>query len=86
MLVYHCLPRFSVSYRVVLAMVVSVAGASALSFADGPKLDTATLQATETESLRGVLTQKPMSHIGVICPNTDFGETTFPPAEYRAEL
>ncbi len=45
MLVFPCHPRFRVSYRVVLAMVVSVAGASALSFAEGPKPDAATLQA-----------------------------------------
>ena len=56
MLFFQCRPRFRVAYRVVLAVVVSVAGASPMSFADEPKPDAATLQATEKESLRGVLT------------------------------
>ena len=51
-----CRSRFRVSYRFVLAAAVSVAGASAISFADEPMPDAATLQATEKESLRGVLT------------------------------
>jgi carbonic anhydrase len=58
MLVFPCRPRFSVSDLFVLAVVVSMAGASALSFAEEPKPDTATLQATETEALRGVLTRE----------------------------
>ena len=56
MLFFQCRPHFRVAYRVVLALVVSTAGASAMSFADEPKPDAATLQATEKESLRGVLT------------------------------
>ena len=56
MLFFQCRPRCRVAHRVVLALVVSTAGASAMSFADEPKPDAATLQATEKESLRGVLT------------------------------
>ena len=57
MIVYlPCRPRFRVSYRFVLAVVVSVAGAPAISFADEPMPDAATLRATEKEALRGVLT------------------------------
>ena len=58
MLIFPCCLRFRVSYLVVLAVVVSVAGTSAMSFADEPKPDAATLQATEKEALRGVLTRE----------------------------
>jgi carbonic anhydrase len=58
MLVFPCRSRFRGLYLVVLAVVVYVAGAHALSFAEEPKPDAATLQATETEALRGVLTRE----------------------------
>ena len=50
--------RFSVSSVVSLAVSISAAGAVAISVADEPKPDAATLQATEKEALRGVLTRE----------------------------
>jgi carbonic anhydrase len=58
MLFFQCRPRFRVSYLVVLAAVVSVAGAPAISFADEPRPDAAMLQATEQQAMRGVLSQE----------------------------
>ena len=58
MLVFPCRPLFSVFYLVVLAVVGSAAVSAAISFANEPKPDAATLQATEKEALRGVLTQE----------------------------
>ena len=53
-----CRPRFRVAYLFVLAVVVSVAGASAISFVDEPMPDAATPQATQKQPLRGVLTRE----------------------------
>lgn len=50
--------RFGVSSVVSLAVSISAAGAVAVSVADEPKPDAATLQATEKEPLRGVLTRE----------------------------
>ena len=50
--------RFSVSSVVSLAVSISAAGAVAVSVADEPKPDAATLQATEKDALRGVLTRE----------------------------
>ena len=58
MLVLPCRPRFCVSYFVMLAVVMAAAGAAAVSVADEPQSDAATLQATEKEALRGVLTRE----------------------------
>jgi len=58
MLVLPCRPRLGVSSVVVLAVVMSAAGAPAISVADEPKPDAATLQSTEKEALRGVLTRE----------------------------
>lgn len=58
MFVFSCRPLFSVFHLVVLAVVGAAAGAAAISFADEPQPDAATLQATEKEALRGVLTQE----------------------------
>ena len=54
MLVLPCRLRFGVSSVVMLAVVMATAGAPA----DEPQSDAATLQATEKEALRGVLTRK----------------------------
>ena len=54
MLVLPCRPRFGASSVVMLAVVMATAGAPA----DEPQSDAATLQATEKEALRGVLTRK----------------------------
>jgi carbonic anhydrase len=58
MLVFPRRPLFRVFYLVVLAVVGFAAGAAAISFANEPQSDAATLQATEKEALRGVLTQE----------------------------
>ena len=58
MRVFPCRPLFRVFYLGVLAVVGSAAGAVAISVADEPQSDAATLQATEKEALRGVLTQE----------------------------
>ena len=58
MLVLPCHPRFGVSSVVMLAVVMAAAGAAAVSVADEPQSDAATLQATEEEALRGVLTRE----------------------------
>ena len=58
MLVLSCRNRFGVSSFIMLAVVMSPAGAPAISVADEPQADAATLQATKTESLRGVLTRE----------------------------
>ena len=58
MLVLPCRLRFGVSSVVMLAVVMSAAGAAAVSVADEPQSDAATLQATEEEALRGVLTRE----------------------------
>ena len=58
MLVLQCRPRFGASSVVMLAMVMAAAGAAAVSVADEPQADAATLQATENEALRGVLTRE----------------------------
>jgi carbonic anhydrase len=58
MLVLPCRLRFGVSEIVMLAMVMAVAGAPATSVADEPQADAATLQATEQQALRGVLTRE----------------------------
>ena len=58
MLVFPCRPLFSVFNLVVLAVVGSAVGAAANLFANEPKPDAATLQATEKEALRGVLTRE----------------------------
>lgn len=50
--------RFGVSSVVSLAVSISAAGAVAVSVADEPQPDAATLQATEEEALRGVLTRE----------------------------
>ena len=57
-LVLPCRPRFGVSYFVMLAVVMAAAGAAAVSVAAEPQSDAATLQATEKEALRGVLTRE----------------------------
>jgi carbonic anhydrase len=58
MLVLPCRPRFDVAPVVMLALVMAAAGAAAVSPADEPQSDAATLQATEQEALRGVLTRE----------------------------
>ena len=58
MLVLPCRPRFDVAPVVMLALVMAAAGAAAVSVADEPQSDAATLQATEQEALRGVLTRE----------------------------
>ena len=59
MMVYlPCRPRFRVLYLLLLAVVVSVDGTPAISFADEPMPDAATLEATEKKALRGVLTRE----------------------------
>jgi carbonic anhydrase len=58
MLFFRCRPRFRGLYLVALAVVVSVAGAPAMSSADEPRPDAATLQATEKEAMRGVLSRE----------------------------
>ncbi len=57
MLVLPCRLHFGVSLLVVFALVTSAAGVPAISVADDPKPDAATLQATEKTALRGVLTR-----------------------------
>jgi carbonic anhydrase len=58
MLVLPCRPRFGVAPVVMLAVVMAAAGAPAVSPADEPQSDAATLQATEKEALRGVITRE----------------------------
>ena len=58
MLVLPCRLRFGVAPVVMLAVVMAAAGAAAVSPADEPQSDAATLQATEQEALRGVLTRE----------------------------
>ena len=58
MLMISCRNRFGVSSFIMLAVVMSPAGAPAISVADEPQADAATLQATEKEALRGVLTRE----------------------------
>lgn len=58
MLVLSCRNRFGVSSFIMLAVVMSPAGAPSISVADEPQADAATLQATEKEALRGVLTRE----------------------------
>jgi carbonic anhydrase len=58
MLVLPCRPRFGVAPVVMLAVVMAATGAPAVSPADEPQSDAATLQATEKEALRGVITRE----------------------------
>lgn len=58
MLFFQCSPRFTGLHLIVLAAVVSLAGVPAISFADEPRPDAATLEATEKEAMRGVLSRE----------------------------
>jgi carbonic anhydrase len=58
MLVLLRRPRLGLSCLSLLAVVMSATGMPAISVADEPQTDAATLQATEKEALRGVLTRE----------------------------